>query len=115
VPTNSQKRFRRGALPHFFCLLPRGGKSGLDRVAPVARRPFGGQDLQAHFLLQGAAEEAADAVGLPLRSGDKLLQGGTLITDVRTRRSTQTLTSPVLSKEPGNTRRAPLWALVSVK
>jgi hypothetical protein len=32
------------------------GKSGLDRVAPVARRLFGGHDLQAHFLLQWSGE-----------------------------------------------------------
>jgi hypothetical protein len=49
----------------------------LDRVTPLARSPFAGHDLQVHFLFQGAAEEAANTVGLPLRSGNKLLQCGT--------------------------------------
>ena len=53
-----------------------GGKSGLDRVGSLGRL-FGGHDLQSHFLLQRAAKEAADAVGLPLSRGDELLEGGT--------------------------------------
>ena len=52
--------------------------SGLDRIASPATGHFGGLDIQAHFLPQGAAEEGADAVGLPLSSGDELLHRRTV-------------------------------------
>src|SRR5579862_7986905 len=50
--------------------------SGSDRVASVAHRSFSGLDLEAPFLLQAGAEEAAYAVGLPLGDGHELFQRG---------------------------------------
>jgi hypothetical protein len=50
--------------------------SSLDAITSLAIRASAGLDGQSPFLLQGGAEEAAYAMGLPLGDGHELFQCG---------------------------------------